>query len=227
MIPPLIVSQALALGIQLLAITDHNASANVKSVMEAAAQTGLTVLAGIELQTREEVHSLCIFDTLEQLQTFQDLVDSTLPALKNQPDFFGPQYVVDATGEFIREENRLLLTSSSLSLDEACARVLALDGLFIPAHVNRKANGLLATLGFIPSNLPVSAIELSRHITPRQALQQFPQLKLYPLIQSGDVHRLEEFLAPNFLTVETPTVNEIRLALNHHSGRKIEIRSNL
>ena len=227
MIPPLIVSQALALGIQLLAITDHNASANVKSVMEAAAQTGLTVLAGIELQTREEVHSLCIFDTLEQLQTFQDLVDSTLPALKNQPDFFGPQYVVDATGEFIREENRLLLTSSSLSLDEACARVLALDGLFIPAHVNRKANGLLATLGFIPSNLPVSAIELSRHITPRQALQQFPQLKLYPLIQSGDVHRLEEFLAPNFLTVETPTVNEIRLALNHQSGRKIEIRSNL
>jgi len=227
MIPPLIVSQALALGIQLIAITDHNASANVKSVMDAAAQTGLTVLPGIELQTREEVHSLCIFDTLEQLQTFQDLVDSTLPALKNQPDFFGPQYVVDATGEFIREENRLLLTSSSLSLDEACARVLALDGLFIPAHVNRKANGLLANLGFIPSNLPVSAIELSRHINPRQALQQFPQLKLYPLIQSGDVHRLEEFLAPNFLTVETPTVNEIRLALNHQSGRKIEIRSNL
>jgi hypothetical protein len=227
MIPPLIVSQALALGIQLIAITDHNASANVKSVMEAAAQTGLTVLAGIELQTREEVHSLCIFDTLEQLQTFQDLVDTTLPALKNQPDFFGPQYVVDATGDFIREENRLLLTSSSLSLDEACARVLALDGLFIPAHVNRKANGLLATLGFIPSNLPVSAIELSRHITPRQALQQFPQLKLYPLIQSGDVHRLEEFLAPNFLTVETLTVNEIRLALNHQSGRKMEICSNL
>lgn len=227
MIPPLIVSQAMALGIQLIAITDHNASANVKSVMEAAAQTGLTVLPGIELQTREEVHSLCIFDTLDQLQTFQELVDSTLPAMKNQPDFFGPQYVVDATGEFIREETRLLITSSSLSLDEACARVLALDGLFIPAHVNRKANGLLATLGFIPSNLPVSAIELSRHISPRQALQQFPQLKLYPLIQSGDVHRLEEFLAPNYLSVETPTVNEIRLALNHQSGRKLEIRSNL
>jgi len=221
MIPPLIVSQALALGIQLIAITDHNASANVKSVMEAAAQTGLTVLAGIELQTREEVHSLCIFDTLEQLQTFQDLVDSTLPALKNQPDFFGPQYVVDATGEFIREENRLLLTSSSLSLDEACARVLALDGLFIPAHVNRKANGLLELLGLVPPGF--EALEISRHITPAEAVKAHPQLHGYTLVQSGDVHFLDGFLGTTQICVEDPCLAEIRSAINAEDGRTLSI----
>ncbi len=66
MIPPLIVQEALERGIRLIAITDHNASANIPAVMEAARGTGLTVLPGMELQTREEVHLLCLFDTLEQ-----------------------------------------------------------------------------------------------------------------------------------------------------------------
>ena len=144
-----------------------------------------------------------------------------MPDLRNKPDFFGPQYVVDPTGEFIREESRLLLTSCSLSLEDACRHVNELGGLFIPAHVNRHANGLLANLGFIPPGLEASAIEISRHITPEVALQQFPQLGAFPLIQSGDVHRLDEFLAPNFFSVEAPTIAEIKLALQHQAGRTI------
>jgi len=227
MIPPLIVSQAVEMGIHLIAITDHNASANVNAVMKAAEHTDLKVLPGMEVQTREDVHSLCIFDTLEQLEIFQSLVDSTMPDLQNKPDFFGPQYVVDSTGEFIREENRLLLTSCSLSLEDACKHVIELGGLFIPAHVNRHTNGLIANLGFVPPGLEASAIEISRHITLEDALLQFPQLGAFPLIQSGDVHRLDEFLAPNFLFIESPTISEIKLALHHQAGRSIEIRSAL
>ncbi|MFN2305259.1 MAG: PHP domain-containing protein, partial [Anaerolineales bacterium] len=67
MIPPLIVQTALENGINLIAITDHNASENVDAVMKAAQGLDLTVLPGMELQTEEEVHSLCLFDTLDQL----------------------------------------------------------------------------------------------------------------------------------------------------------------
>ena len=59
MIPPFIVQEAIKKGICLIAITDHNASANVGAVQKAASGTGLTVLPGMELQTREEVHLLC------------------------------------------------------------------------------------------------------------------------------------------------------------------------
>ena len=64
MIPPLIVEYALDLGIEVIAITDHNASANIAAVQKAAINTPLHVFPGMEIQTREDVHSLCLFDTL-------------------------------------------------------------------------------------------------------------------------------------------------------------------
>ncbi len=139
MIPPLIVQQALSSGITLMAITDHNASANIQAVQQAAAGTDLVVLPGMELQTREEIHSICIFDSLDQIRDFQKWVDGILPNLKNQPDYFGEQFVVDSTGDYICTEPRLLLTSTTVSIDEAWQKVMDLGGILIPAHVDRKS----------------------------------------------------------------------------------------
>src|SRR5574338_399449 len=118
MIPPLIVQTALEQKIDLIAITDHNASANVGAVQKAAAGTALTVLPGMEVQSREDVHLLTLFETLEALQAWQAEVDRSLPDFPNQPDFFGEQFVVDETEEFIRSEPRVLLTSTSFSIDD-------------------------------------------------------------------------------------------------------------
>lgn len=228
MIPPLIISTAAELGIDLLAITDHNASANAEAVIEAARGSRITVLPGMELQTLEEVHLLCLFDNLEQLSAWQQVVDQALPPLMNNPEFFGEQFVVDSTGDFIRRDERLLLTSTSLTLEQACQQVLAMGGMVIPAHVNRKAHGLIPTLGFVPAGLPVDALEISRHLRLEQACQELPQVTGYPLVQNGDVHRLEEFLGANRFSMEAPTIAELRLALQGKLGRKLffETRNN-
>lgn len=223
MLPPLIVQQALDLGIRLIAITDHNASANIAAVQKAALGTELTVLPGMELQTKEEVHNLCIFDTLEQINTFQTWVDARLPDQENRPDFFGDQLVVDENGDFIRREPRLLLTSANTSIEEACAKVHELGGMFIPAHVNRQAFGLLANLGMVPAELCIEALEISRHLQPADAPRLYPQIKGYPLIRSGDVHRLEEFLGVNYFSVRSPTIPEMQLAFRHSENRQIDI----
>ena len=123
MIPPLIVQEALDRNIRLIAITDHNATGNIKAVMEAAQGTDLTVLPGMELQTREEVHLLCLFDRLEQAEEWQKVVDSFLPQRSNNPEFFGEQFIVDASGDFIRREERLLIVSVDIGLDEAVSQV--------------------------------------------------------------------------------------------------------
>ncbi len=225
MIPPLIVREALSQGLNLIAITDHNASENVTAVMAAARGEDLTVLPGMELQTEEEVHSICLFDTLEQLQALQDLVDDTLPDVPNEIEFFGEQFIVDETGDFIRRKECLLINSTRLSLEEAFKAVTDLGGLFIPAHVNREAFGLIYHLGFVPPDLDLPAIEISRHITPEEAVRQYPQLANYPLIQSGDVHFLSDFLGINRFKMAQPTVSEIKKAFLGLEGRRFWLRS--
>jgi PHP family Zn ribbon phosphoesterase len=224
MIPPLIVQEALARGINLIAIVDHNACANVAAVQQAAAGTGLVVLPGMEAQTREEVHVLCLFDTLETALAWEAELRAALPVLENDAEHFGDQFVVDAAGDFVRRETQLLLTSAQLSIDEVCARVDRLGGLAIPAHVDRPAFGLLTNLGLVPPDLHLAALEVSRHLHPLDAKKKFPQLKSHTLLQGGDAHRLDELLGANVFKLEAPTVAEIKLALRKEAERELSYR---
>jgi PHP family Zn ribbon phosphoesterase len=223
MIPPLIVEECLVKGIDIIAITDHNATANIEAVQKAAAGTSLIVFPGMELQTSEEVHSLCIFENLSQAESFQKIVSLALPKIKNQPDHFGAQFVVDETGDFICYEDQLLLVSANLSLDQAWKLVADLGGILIPAHVNRKAFGLIENLGFIPQNIPIHTVEISRHLPAVDAVNQFPQLSGYSLVKGGDAHRLDEILGANRFLLASPTFAEMKQAIDGIGNRQILI----
>jgi len=185
----------------------------------------VSVLPAIELQTREEIHSLCLFDILEQIQAFFEEILPTFPDIKNNAEYFGEQFVVDASGEFIHREERLLITSCSLSLKEAWQTVQKHKGLLIPAHVNRTAFGMLPVLGFTPQDITLEILEISRHLTPAQVRAQFPQLAGYHLIQSGDAHQLDEILGLNQFRLAEATISEIVMAIKHENGRSHQILS--
>jgi PHP family Zn ribbon phosphoesterase len=223
MLPPLIVQEAVQRGIRLIAITDHNASANIAAVQQAALGSDLVVLPGMELQTREDVHVLCLFDTLSQIAAFQELVDRSLPEMENNAELFGMQIVVDSEGEPLSEEKRLLLTSTSLSIEQAFERTCELGGLLIPAHVDRKGFGLIESLGFVPEDLQIAALEISRHLTPQAAYQAFPQIRPYPLVQNGDAHRLDELSGSTQFILDRPSISEIRLALACQEDRSFTV----
>jgi len=225
MIPPLIVQQALEKKLNLIAITDHNASANVCAVQKAAEGTKLTVLPGMEVQSREDVHVLALFETLDALEAWQVQVDAALPNLPNDAEYFGEQFIVDETGEFIRNEPRLLLNSTDFSIDQIFERVTALGGIVIPAHAERTSYGLFPTLGLISDEWNVLALEISRRTTPGKVAVTFPATRKYPLIQSGDVHRLDEFLGTTVFTLDSPTLMEIRMAFKNIGGRQVCIET--
>jgi hypothetical protein len=224
MIPPIIVAEALERAIDVIAITDHNHSANIAAVQQAAQGSHLTVLPGMELQTKEEVHILCLFDTLDQVYALQQVVDAHMPGIKNNPEFFGEQFVVDASGDFIRREEQLLLISCDLTMKEAFELVTGLGGVFIPAHVERVKFGLLPVLGLLPTDITFPALEISRHISPESACQQFPQLRSHTLIQNGDVHFHHDFLGSTVYHIAEPTIAEIKQALLCKNGRNTVIK---
>lgn len=215
MIPPLIVQRALELGLGLIAVTDHNAAANCAAVIQAAAGTGLTVLPGMETQTAEEVHVLCLFDTVEQALTWQGIVFDHLPDLPNLEDTLGAQFVVDATGAYVRTEGRLLATSTDLPLDEVIRRVKALGGLAIPAHIDRPMFSLLANLGFVPPALDAPALEIFRLTDPAALRDRHPELRRWPLIRSSDAHRLSDMRCSIELDLPVPTTAGLAAALQN------------
>lgn len=225
MIPPLIVREALENKIDIIAITDHNASANVTAVQKAARGSSLKVFGGMEVQSREDVHLLCLFEDSETLTAWQSAVDKALPDMKNNAEYLGEQFVVDESGGFIRTEPRMLLTSTHFSIDDIFEQVNALGGLVIPAHVNRTSYGLFPTLGLLSPEWPILALEISRHLTPEQAAISFPFIKGIPLIQSGDVHQLDQFLGTTIFTLTEPTLAEIKMSFKGENTRTVNIES--
>jgi len=223
MIPPLIVRRAQELGLEVIAVTDHNAALNAAAMIEAAAGTGLTVLPGMEVQSREEVHLTALFDTVDQVMAWQERVWAVLPDRENDEAFFGAQFVVDATGEYRYTEKRMLSMPAALSVEEVVSGVRALGGTVLPAHVDRPANSLILNLGFVPPGLEIAGLELSRRADPAEVAQRLPQTAGYGCLVSGDAHRLEEMTARTMLKVAAPTVAEVALALAGQDGRRVEI----
>lgn len=218
MIPPLIVQRALALGLGLIAVTDHNATANCAAVISAAAGTGLAVLPGMEVQTAEEVHVLCLFDAMAQALQWQAIVSDHLPDLPNAEEVLGPQFVVDAEGAYIRTEARLLLASTDLPLDEVIREVRLLGGLAIPAHIDRPSFSLLANLGFVPPGLAAPALEIFRLTDPASLVAARPALAAWPLIRGGDAHRLAEISRAIRFSVDGPDIAAVGRAFSQQAG---------
>ena len=213
MIPPLIIEKALEANIDVIALTDHNSASNVPAVLEAAAGTGIKVLPGMELETAEEIHVLCLFDTLAQLQAFEKIVDGHLPDYKNNEDFFGSQLVVDKDGNFIRKEERLLHTASNLTIFEAQKEVQKLGGLFIPAHVEREENGMLPRLGGVPPELHLKIVEISSYESTQEVRELWPDLKDIHIIKNGDAHDLDGMVGSTNLNIDSINIANIEQAI--------------
>jgi PHP family Zn ribbon phosphoesterase len=221
MLPELIVERAQKLGLGLIAVTDHNSAENGMAVLAAARGTGITVLPGMEVQTREEVHLLCLFDTLEQAACWQKEVYVRLPPLKNSEDVFGLQVVLDAEGTVVGHNDRLLLTSTSFSVDQVVQRVHGLNGVCIPAHVDRPAYSIIANLGFVPYDLDIVGVEISPNTSAVEAREDYPQLAYYGLLAGGDAHRLGEMTSRTTLRMAKAAVDEVSLALAGEAGRGV------
>ena len=222
MTPHHIVMRAAQYGVDAVAITDHNASANAAAAVEAAKNYGVKVFPGMEVECREEAHIVVLFDTLEQLAAWQKIVDANMSGLKNNAERFGAQFIVDDDDNFIAEEERMLLGPLKLPAAEVIQKVNAMGGMAIAAHVDRPAYSLLLQLGFLPSDMGLAAAEISS-AGIRELKEQKLKLALGGLnyVTDSDAHMMDSFIngPKNLITVKSLTVAELKLALAAEGGR--------
>jgi PHP family Zn ribbon phosphoesterase len=221
MTPRAIVLGAAERGLDIIGICDHNAAGNTPAAIRAAASSSVTVIPGIEVTTREEVHVIGLFETVEDALDMQELVQAHLEG-ENDVEAFGPQDLVDETDRRVGECSHLLIGATDLGLRQVVDAIHARRGCAIAAHVDRERFGLIGQLGFIPPDLDLDGLEHSTRVGRAEAVERFADSGRWSLVCSSDAHRLEEIGAgTSLLAIETPTAGEIRLALRREGGRAV------
>lgn len=218
MSPKGIVARAREVGLDIIAITDHNMAENGKYAAVAAGASGPVVLFGMELQTVEEVHLLLLFPDYGTAMEAQDQVYHLLPAVENDPDYFGDQVVVDENDVIVRFENRLLLNSARISVNDAVSWARAHDCLIIPSHIDSPTFGIVTQLGYVPQEIPFDALEVTSEKKLADVLP-FILAKDLPIVSFSDAHYLKDIGARRIsLPLGEPTFAEVAKALRAYGN---------
>ncbi len=135
------------------------------------------------------------------------------------PEVFGDQPIVDDEGNILEFEERLLLNSIDLSLEEIKRRVEGHGGMVIPSHFDKGSFSLISQLGLIPEDMELEVLEASHRTHFPSMGNVSPHI---PRIVSSDAHRLEDIgNARTIFLLAEATLAELRLAFRGQEGRKI------
>lgn len=189
MSPANIIAMASLKGLQIIAVSDHNSIKNVKLTMEIGNMLDILVVPAIELQTNEDIHILCLFETYKDLENFYNSI--TFTTLQNKIKVFGNQCIYDEDDNFT-EEKTLLFTSANISESEVAAKVRNHNGIAIPAHIDRDSYGILAVLGDVPRGY--TCLEVTS-FAPKEIIKEYGAN--HNLIFNSDAHNLNDIGAAN------------------------------
>ena len=202
MTPNNIVNMAVLKGLDVIAATDHNSSKNCRAVTETAKSNGLLVIPGMELCTAEEIHVLCLFPDINAAEAFDRIVTESMPHIKNRPEIFGEQLLLDSYDAIVGHEDMLLTNDSALSLGEAQKTALKLGGVCVPAHIDRLSHSIISSLGTVPPEYGFKTVEVSKYGNDSDFNYGMKILKNSDAHSLGDINEREHFLEATELTAK-------------------------
>ncbi len=214
MTPANIVGMAALKGLDVIAVTDHNSCKNCPAVAAAAEEYGILVICGMEINTSEEVHAVCLFPSLERAMEFDAYVYERLMPFPNDERIFGKQQIYNAEDQVCAMEPNLLINATEISFDDLWELVRGYDGVMFPAHVDKTANSLMANLGFIPPDSRFVTAEMKDLKNLHRLRQEHPYLQNCQIISNSDAHYLEHIREPELtISVRERSVQAVLDAL--------------
>lgn len=190
MSPVNIVDMALKKGLKIISVTDHNTLKHCKVTSEIAQKHGIFFIPGVEITTIEEVHCLAYFPTIFDAEKFDKLLENSINKISINNQNIDIQLIVNENEEILGQVDYWLLAATKFTINELEKVVHNHNGLFVPAHVDRQAFGVIAQLGFMPPDLKIDAIEA---ISPTELLQKkFPEFSKHKILHSSDAHYIND-----------------------------------
>ena len=221
MTPKMIVEQAKSAGLDAICICDHNSSENSAALSKSAKENGIIFLFGMEVNSKEEVHLLALFDDVDSLKKLQKTVYENLQG-ENDDDTFGYQIIINENDEIADINHRLLIGATDMSVENIVDHIHNLGGLAIASHIDRERFSLIGQLGFIPPDLKIDGVELSPNYILKSKKYDFSMASGFNQLTFSDAHFLQD-IGKTFTTfsIEKVSVSEIKKALENKDGRSV------
>ncbi len=225
MSPTKIISKAKDQQLDIIGITDHNSTLHAELMMDLGYKNSIAVFPGAEVTTQEEVHCLVFFENIETIKIFQDYLDLYKMKIPNKPEKFGYQLVVNEKEEILKEVNELLILGINQTIEQIEQKTHELNGIFIPAHIDKSVNSIYSQIGFIPNNLKIDAIEISANTTEQTIQYKKPELLNHSLISNSDAHYIKQ-IGKRYTEyyMKAPVFSEWKMALQCINERKARIK---
>ncbi|MCI8607697.1 MAG: PHP domain-containing protein [Hungatella sp.] len=196
MTPANIAGMAAVKGLDVIAVTDHNSCKNCPAVLAAAQEYGILAIPGMEINTSEEVHAVCLFEELKAAMDFDAYVYERLMAFPNKEEIFGRQLIYNKEDEICGTVPNLLINATDISFEGLWELVRGFGGVMFPAHVDKTANSLIANLGFIPPDSKFVTAEVKDLGKLHRVRKENPYLEGCRIISDSDAHYLEDIHEP-------------------------------
>ena len=217
MTPNNIVNMAKLLGLSAIALTDHNTAKNCEALVKVGQKAGLCIVPGMELTTSEDIHIVCLFPTLSDALSFDKYVSEHQLKIKNRPDIYGRQVIMDEEDNEAGEIPDLLVMATDISVTKVKELVESFGGIAYPAHIDRDSMSILSVLGEISETYGFTTAELYDTNKKDELLSSYPILKSMNIITNSDAHYLENMReAENFFELDEITPKAIIEKLKKH-----------
>lgn len=135
---------------------------------------------------------ICLFESLSGALEFSRAVDKHRVKIKNRPEIFGDQLILDKDDNLISSEENLLPNATTLDLVSGARLVNEFKGICYPAHVDRQANGIISVLGAFPENPEFLFAEFNLGENVNLYKEKYG-LEDKKILVSSDAHYLTDF----------------------------------
>ncbi len=192
MTPGNIIEMAYICDLHTIAITDHNSCKNCATAMHFGEQFGINVIPGMEISTVEDIHVVCLFETIEDAMRFDEFVYSKLPDFTNILDVYGTQELINTKDEVCGFVEKLLIGNTKISWFDLPGLMEEYNGYFYPAHIDKKVSSILSYFKRIPeyNDFDIIEIKFAEHLPEIE--DKHPLTKNFTKIFNSDAHYLWE-----------------------------------
>lgn len=223
MSPKMIADRCQAVGLQAIAVCDHNSLRQLPVVAQCCQQRGIHLFYGVEITTQEELHLVALLPNWEACLQMQEYIDTHIMKLPYSPEKLGDQIWVDINEQIAGEVDWYLNAPLKCTLEKMVEAIHNMGGLAIAAHIDRPSYSISSQLGFMPTKLAIDAIEYHRLEAFQKMCLLQAELKQHSFYTASDAHWLNQIgVGRSLLHVEQLNFEELCKAFHQQDGRFIK-----